>query len=249
MRLCRYDWSKKAWGRGFNMYLVFDKNIHVTLHSLGAMKYIAILFLLLCQQAQAQTFVPDMRNRNLWELHGRDAKNLTDNSKNGVSFWFDEPVALLRLKDYDFSEGTIEFDVRGRDELQRCFVGIAFHIQNDSTYDAIYFRPFNFKNAEIYRRMRAVQYISWPKYTWQKLRAEHPNQYEHPVVPVPEPEEWFHAKIVIQGKTISVYVNDSAEPSLVVDKLTDTTHGGLGLWVGDPTEGDFANLKITPAKK
>ncbi|MBL7783547.1 MAG: hypothetical protein JNM22_20100 [Saprospiraceae bacterium] len=213
------------------------------------MKYVAILFLLLCQQLPAQTFVPDLQNRNVWELHGRDAKNLTDNSKNGVSFWFDEPVAVLQLKDYDFSEGTIEFDVRGRDELQRCFVGIAFHIQNDSTYDVVYFRPFNFKNAEVFRRLRSVQYISWPKYTWQKLRAEHPNQYEHPVTPVPEPDEWFHAKMVILGKTISVYVNDSAEPSLVVEKLTDTTHGGLGLWVGDPTEADFANLKITPAKK
>ena len=151
------------------------------------MKYFAILFLLLGLQLHAQTIAPDLQNRSLWQLYGRDASNLTDNSKNGVSFWFDEPVALLRLKGYDFGNGVIEFDTRGRDAMQNCFVGFAFHIQNDSTYDAIYFRPFNFKHAESFRRLRSVQYISWPQYTWQKLRAEHPNQYEHPVTPVPEP--------------------------------------------------------------
>lgn len=217
--------------------------------SSGTMKYFAILFLLLGLQLHAQTITPDLQNRSLWQLYGRDASNLTDNSKNGVSFWFDEPVALLRLKGYDFSNGVIEFDTRGRDAMQNCFVGFAFHIQNDSTYDAIYFRPFNFKHAESFRRLRSVQYISWPQYTWQKLRAEHPNQYEHPVTPVPEPEDWFHVKIVVQDKLVSVFVNNAATPSLVVEKLTDTTHGELGIWVGDPTEADFANLKITPAQK
>ena len=175
-------------------------------------------------------------------------KNLKSNEKNGVSFDYDEPIAVLVLKNHDFSTGTVEFDVRGRDVLQRCFVGMAFNIQNDSTYEAVYFRPFNFKNKETFRRLRAVQYISWPTYTWQKLREEHPNQFEHPVNLVPEAEEWFHAKIVIEAKSVSVFVNNSTEPSLVVQRLSSTTHGPVGLWVGDPTEGDFANLKITPSK-
>lgn len=208
-----------------------------------------MLVFLLALRLHAQTVTPDLQDRSLWELRGRSAENLKGNEKNGVSFHFDEPVAVLALKNYDFSTGTVEFDVRGRDALQNCFVGLAFHIQNDSTYDAVYFRPFNFKHPEFIRRMHSVQYVSWPRFTWQKLRAEHPEQYEHPVNPVPGPEDWFHAKIMIDDKMISVFVNDSKEPSLVVEKLTATTHGGLGLWVGDPTEGDFANLKITPAKK
>ena len=208
-----------------------------------------MLLLLAALRLHSQTFTPDLQDRSLWELRGRSTDNLTGNEKNGVSFRFDEPVAVLALKNYDFSTGTVEFDVRGRDALQNCFVGLAFHVQNDSTYDAVYFRPFNFKHPELIRRMHSVQYISWPAFTWQKLRATYPEQYEHPVNPVPGPEDWFHAKIVVAEKTVSVYVNDAKEPSLVVAKLTGTTHGGLGLWVGDPTEGDFANLKITPDKQ
>jgi hypothetical protein len=213
------------------------------------MKHLLLFVLLISTQLEAQTIQPDLQDRSLWELWGRSMDNLKDNEKKGVSFQYEEPVALLVLKNYDFSNGTIEFDVRGRDVLQRSFEGFAFHIQNDSTYDAVYFRPFNFHNTELIRRTRSVQYISLPTYTWRKLRAEHPTQYENGISSAPGAEDWFHAKIVVDYKNISVYVNNATEPSLVVQKLTDTTHGRLGLWVGDPTEGDFANLKITPAKK
>ena len=52
-----------------------------------------------------------------------------------------------------------------------------------TTYDAIYFRPFNFRTSDPARRLRAVQYISHPTYTWNKLRAERPGVYEKPVNP------------------------------------------------------------------
>ena len=213
------------------------------------MKHLLLFALLVTAQLEAQTFQPDLQDRSLWDLWGRNMETLTNNEKKGVSFQYEEPVALLVLKNYDFSTGTIEFDVRGRDVLQRCFVGFAFHIQNDSTYDAVYFRPFNFHNPDSVRRTRTVQYISQPTYTWRKLRADYPAQYEKKVIPVPGAEDWFHAKMVIDDKNVSVYVNNAEQPSLVAQKMTNTTHGGLGLWVGDPTEGDFANLKITPGKK
>ncbi len=214
------------------------------------MKRLLLLVLLFSTRLEAQTFQPDLQDRSLWELWGRNMDNLTGNEKKGVSFQYEEPVALLVLKNYDFANGTIEFDVRGRDVLQRCFVGFAFHVQNDSTYDAVYFRPFNFHNPDSVRRTRTVQYISHPDYTWRRLRAEHPAQFEKKVVPVPKSAEvWFHAKIVVDHKNVSIFVDNSSEPSMVVQKMTDTTHGRLGFWVGDPTEGDFANLKITPAKK
>ena len=213
------------------------------------MKYLLLLVLLVSSQLEAQSIQPDLQDRSIWDLWGRKVEFLRENEKKGVTFLEEEPVGLMVLKNYDFSNGTIEFDVRGRDVLQRCFVGFAFHIQNDSTYDAVYFRPFNFYNADSIRRTRTVQYISLPAYTWRRLRAEHPAQYEKKVMPVPAgAEEWFHAKIVVDHKNVSVFVNNAEQPSLVVQKLTDTTHGRLGLWVGDPTEGDFANLKITPAK-
>ena len=43
---------------------------------------------------------------------------------------------------------------------------------------------------------------------------------------------------------VSVFVNNSTRPSLVVTKLTDTAKGKIGLWVEGGSEGSFANVEI-----
>jgi hypothetical protein len=128
---------------------------------------------------------------------------------------------------------------------QQSFVGVAFHGVDGTTYDAIYFRPFNFRAEDPARRQRAVQYISQPAYTWQKLRTEHPGRYEQPVNPVPDPNSWFHVRVVVAAPTVSVFVDGATEPSLVVNLLSDRKRGRVGLWVGNGSGGDFANLKIS----
>jgi hypothetical protein len=147
-----------------------------------------------------------------------------------------------------FNYGTIEFDVKGRDVVQKSFVGFAFHGLNDTTYEAIYFRPFNFQSTDPVRKGHAVQYIADPLYDWPKLRADYPNKYEQPVSPPPDPNDWFHARIVIEPKKISVYVNDNSTPSLVVEPLVPLRGKHMGYWVGNGSNGDWKNVKITPAK-
>ncbi len=192
----------------------------------------------------AQSETPDLQNRALWSLTARTIRTINQPGYKGIQFDDQPGAGLLRLNNSNLSDGTIEFDVKGRNIPQKSFVGIAFHIQNDTTYDAIYFRPFNFKNADTLRRPRSVQYISLPKYDWPRLREEHPGKYENKVNPVPDPEEWFHAKVVILNGTIKVYVNQSTWPSLVVEKLSGVTTGGFGLWVGNGSDGSFANLTV-----
>jgi CubicO group peptidase (beta-lactamase class C family) len=119
---------------------------------------------------------------------------------------------------------------------------LAFHGLNDSTYDAVYFRPFNFKNLE--RSNHSVQYISHPKYTWYKLREENPGKYENTVKPIPNPEEWFHAAIVVEYPIVKVFLNNSEEPSLTINQLSTRISGKIGFWVGNNSEGYFKNLKI-----
>jgi pimeloyl-ACP methyl ester carboxylesterase len=53
--------------------------------------------------------------------------------------------------------------------------------------------------------------------------------------------------VIVDGKKISVFVNNALQPSLQVEKLTNTTKGGIALWVGNNSGGSFANLSITPA--
>jgi pimeloyl-ACP methyl ester carboxylesterase len=51
---------------------------------------------------------------------------------------------------------------------------------------------------------------------------------------------------ILKGSRVSVYVNNAQKPSLEVERLSATTHGGLGLWVGNNSAGSFANLTFTP---
>ena len=180
------------------------------------------------------------------QVVNRTASAFTDGAKRGIRLSENAGDGVAFLKGVDFANGTIEVDLRGKDVPQQSFVGIAFHGVDDSTYEAIYFRPFNFRTPDPARRIRAVQYVSHPTYTWNKLRAEHPGEYEKPANPAPDPNGWFHARIVVAGAKVSVYVDGATEPSLVVTRLNERTKGLLGFWVGNNSGGDFANLRIRP---
>ena len=143
-------------------------------------------------------------------------------------------------------EGVIEVDLKGKDVAQQSFLGIAFHVVDWTTLDAVYFRPFNFRAGAAEQRAHAVQYVSHPANTWQRLRAERPGQFEQPIDPPPDPNDWFHARIVLGGGRVEVFVNGAAKPSLAVDDLGAAKSGGVALWVGNGSDGAFANLKITP---
>ena len=153
--------------------------------------------------------------------------------------------ALLWLNNSNFKNGVIELDIRGKDMVQQSFVGIAFHGLDSAHYDAVYFRPFNFKIPE--KKDRAVQYIDKPDNDFAALREKHPGKYEHAIIPVPDPNDWFHVKIVIDFPHVKVYVNGSREPSLDVDQISDRKQGKIGLWI-DSEDGWFRNLVLSPAR-
>ena len=143
-----------------------------------------------------------------------------------------------------FEKGVIEFDVKGKNVMQQSFVGLAFHGLNDSTFDAVYFRPFNFQSADPARKGHCVQYVSLPQFDWSVLREKYPGKYENSLTSTIDPESWFHAKIVVEANKISVFVNGDKQPSLVVNPIADRTIGKIGFWVGNNSDGDFSNLSI-----
>jgi len=183
-----------------------------------------------------------------WKLVNRGATAVIDGVRKAVRLDERPGNGIAWLEGSKFTEGAIEFDVRGKDVPQQSFVGIVFNGIDDATWDAVYFRPFNFNNPNPENAGHSVQYVSHPVFTWQKLRAERPNQFEKPVRPVPDPNGWFHARIVVTALKISVYVDGAAEPCLEVEKLGNRGAGRVGLFVGNNSGGDFADLKIIPAK-
>lgn len=150
---------------------------------------------------------------------------------------------LLWLSYSNFKNGIIELDIKGKNAPGQSFVGLAFHGKDDATYDAVYFRPFNFKNPD--RSSHSVQYISMPENDWFALRNAYPGKYEKRIDPVPNPvDEWFHVRIVVNYPQVKVYINGSTEPSLEVEQISDRRHGAIGLWVGNGSEGWFKNLEV-----
>ena len=151
------------------------------------------------------------------------------------------------INNTEFTYGTLEFDIKGKDVLQDSFPGIAFHGVNDSIYETVYFRPFNFRSADTLRKTHAVQYTASPNFEWPKLRSEFPGKYEKGITPAPDPNDWFHVRIKVEPKLISVYVNGNTTPSLVVVPLVETGGKKIGYWAGG-TDGNWKNLRITPDK-
>jgi hypothetical protein len=151
-------------------------------------------------------------------------------------------TAFLWLNNTNFRNGVIELDVKGKDLAGQSFVGVAFHATDNENYDAVYFRPFNFKNPE--KKERAVQYIDKPDNDWDKLRQQYPGKYEGAVNPVPDPNDWFHVRIVIDFPQVKVYLANAGTPSLQVEQISKRKEGKFGLWI-DCDEGWFKNVKIT----
>ena len=182
------------------------------------------------------------------DVYNRVLTLINEDGYQGIRLSKDYGEGVAWMKGITFSSGTLEFDVRGENIKQHSFVGIAFHGQNDSTYDAIYLRPFHFYAEDQVSQDRMIQYISLPVFTWRKLRAESPGQFEHRIVPPPAPNAWMHVRIEVTATTISTYINGSATPSLVVQPPIILPPGRVGFYVADTSGGDFANLKITPTK-
>jgi hypothetical protein len=220
-----------------------------------ALTVAAGLFITLTVAAQKKSIQPDLSkiaDGKTWKVSGHKAAFLKEDGKKVIQFDQVSGEGIAWLEGVEFTNGVIEFDVKGKDEFQKSFVGVAFRGVDEKTHDVVYFRPFNFKAEDSERRIHAVQYVSLPDFPWDRLRKERTGQYEKAIFPKPEmtapdPNGWFHARIVVAKPKVSVYVNDAKEPSLVVDELSDRKSGWVGLWVGSSAGGTFANLKITPA--
>lgn len=153
-----------------------------------------------------------------------------------------EGIVWLPIK--DFTKGTIEIEMRGKDVFQQSFIGVAFHGVDDNSYDAVYCRPFNFFAKDSVRRIHAVQYISHPNFTWEKLRNERNAVFEKEINNPPNPNDWFSMKLVIDNTTVKAYINNETQPSLMVEKLSNRTAGKIGLFTADNSGGDFRSIKI-----
>jgi hypothetical protein len=177
-------------------------------------------------------------------FQGRKSVKVTEANPEG------EEIALV--EGLQFANGTIEAELAGApaagsSEGARGFVGIAFRVQPDSkTYDAFYLRPTNGRADDQERRNHATQYISQPDWPWFRLRKETPSKYESYVDILPD--TWTKMRIEVRGDHARLFVNDQAQPALIVNDVKSgaTAKGGVALWIGSGTTAHFSDLTVTP---
>src|ERR1700679_3727517 len=148
------------------------------------------------------------------QYQGRKAVRLTTQSNEEV-FAF--------LKGVQIQDGTIEADIAMKRTTppgvrMPGFVGIAFRTRTDAShYDLFYLRPWNSHADDQAMRNHSVQYVAAPGFDWYKLRREWPWIYES--YADLQPEGWNKIKIEVHGRTARLYLNGSANPSLIVNGL------------------------------
>ena len=178
---------------------------------------------------------------------GRKALRVTDTAPEGTS----DGGRLVVLTGSQFEDGVIEVDVAGdripgASEVARGFVGVAFRVAQDATaFEAFYLRTYNGRSEDQLQRNHSAQYISSPEYPWNRLRQESPGKYESYVDLVPG--EWTKVKIEVKGDKARLYVNGSAEPTLIVNHLLhDKTKGAVALFISVGSVAHFSNLRVAP---
>ena len=184
---------------------------------------------------QTGKLIPINRELKLFSNDSVTYLRVSENKKEGI-VW---------LPSKQFKNGKIEIEMRGKDVFQRSFIGIAFHGLNDSVYDAVYCRPFNFFARDSVRRVHAIQYVSHPGFTWEKLRNERNAVFEKQIIHPPDPNGWFTLKLEITDSIVKAFIDDNEIASLVVKKLNNRQSGKTGFFTGDSSDGDFKKVKLS----
>lgn len=193
-----------------------------------------ILFLTSCSEIkvkfESDNFEP-INNINI---------TIDEKSENTVTLDAKPEGGIALLKNVNFDEGIINLELKGENKPGGSFVGIAFNIQNDSTYECVYFRPFNFKSKE--KKYNAIQYISQPKHKWHILRKNFKGRYEANYPKSPPADDWFAITLKIDDKKIALYDKKTTIRLLIIDRLQKQVSNKIGLWTGNNSKGEFKNM-------
>jgi len=132
--------------------------------------------------------------------------------------------------------GKTSFDARG-------FAGIAYRIDQKDRFEAIYVRTLNGLRTDAAppRNARGIQYFAHPDWLFDRLRDQHPAEYERPADI--GPSEWFSLAIELTEADAIAYIN-GVECLAVRNPKAPLNTGHLGLFVDIGTEAYFSNLRV-----
>lgn len=165
-----------------------------------------------------------------WEYDSANIEFIMNRNVRAVRVKKGSPIYL---KDHQFSNGTIEYDV----ELGRGFPGISFRMSNDrKNGEQFYLRYFGTTSPESRTSLQYAAIIDGMS-IWDMT-----DEYQAgATLNIPG---WNHVKLVVSGRQMKVYVNDMSRAALLVPALEGgTAEGGISFSGGEVT---IANLVIRP---
>lgn len=177
-----------------------------------------------------------------FEMVNRPAISVND--QKAVEIKAMDGAGLAMINELDFEKGAIEIQIKGENKPGQSFVGLAFNVQDEGTYEAIYFRPFNFLSDEKIRREHGIQYIHPPNYEWQILRKEHEGVYEAEFHAAPNPDGWFKIRLNISPTMVEVVDSRNGKLLLSVERLAKQQSNKIALWTGHQSKGAFQKLQL-----
>src|SRR5580704_7124698 len=168
----------------------------------------------------------------------KPGKSLANNGKT-VEFLGRPSLCLAKgfayVRGLDLQNGTIDADLAM--DPQGRFIGIAFRVKSEDDYELFFFRPGASGSIQ------AIQYTpgflganAWQIYNLPQYvaRADVPSS------------RWFHVRVVIAGLSAKLYLDNSADPVLVVSDLKQGySSGSIGFW-GQEGGGYISNVTYTP---
>lgn len=145
-------------------------------------------------------------------------------------------ASLAYPSNFKFTNGIIELDIAypGKDDG---FIGVAFRIRDAHHYETVYFRPASSGT------INAIQYMPEKKteFNWWDYEA---TKYQANAI-LPH-NNWFHVKVVVNGKKMEVYLNYALKPSMLYNALDPSLKSGsVGFWLGNCSLGAYKNLIVT----
>ncbi|MGD2086442.1 MAG: hypothetical protein PVH61_09695 [Candidatus Aminicenantes bacterium] len=139
------------------------------------------------------------------------------------------------LKDVNFTNGIIEFDVAFSRE--RGFFGAMFRMQDKENYEEFYLRSHQSGNPD------AIQYS--PVYNrlsaWQLYHGE-----GYSAAVTFHFDRWMHVKLMVSGKIAELYIDNNETPVMFMHDLKREIKPGLvGVKALPFSAGHFANFSVT----
>jgi len=191
--------------------------------------FVVVLLLILSTTGGYSQVIPFDSDR--WEIRAGESK-LVDYLGRSSLFM---KGGLATIKDSDFKNGTVEFDIAFSGE--RGFMGAGWRIIDPDNYEQFYVRPHQSGKPDANQYTPIFNGLAgWQLYHGDGYGAQVEYLFD----------EWMHVKIVVSGSRGEVYIMDMEKPALIIHEMKrEIKSGKVGLMCSNFAPAYFSNFQFT----